>query len=580
MSIILLLSIALRLAATAYSLVIVTRFKDWRLGFLPLMFSLMTLRQIFTLAAQSTSWTTITLSHWTEIPGLMVSALCLFAVTYLDRFLADREHMESQLRESEHRYRTVVKSAPICIYEFDPNMTLLSMNPAGLRMLDLQDEKDILGCAFPKLLPQEEYQRLRPTLDRAQQGHSVQFDFHLIVRGQSKVFRQLLTPVVRIDGTVCKLVGLTLDLTHERTAAEALQRSEARLREAQRVAQIGSWDLDIPTNALTWSDEVYRIFEIDPNGFGASYDAFLQLVHPDDREFVNQVFTDSLKNRQPYNIVHRLLMPDGRMKFVHERCETIYDGQGNALRSIGTVQDITTQQETANELRQTLQHLHELTRQLERVREEERKSLARELHDEFGHTLTGLKFDLKKIQRHLSEGAIEHISPRIHSMLQTLDALFQTIRRVAGNLRPTLLDDLGLLAALDWQCQQVQRQTGITCYVECRNAQPLTRLTPDQATSLYRVAQEFLTNTVRHAQASSVMVKVWEQDDTLNLEIQDDGTGITHEDLLKSTSYGIRSMRERISLINGEFFITGHPEKGTQVRIKLPISPQGIKTSQ
>lgn len=121
----------------------------------------------------------------------------------------------------------------------------------------------------------------------------------------------------------------------------AMQKSESRLAEAQRIAHIGSWELDLTNNTLVWSDEVFRIFEIDPEKFGASYEAFLDLVHPDDRERVDTVYTESLKHGTPYEIVHRLQMGDGRIKFVHERCKTYYDKAGNPIRSIGTVQDMT-----------------------------------------------------------------------------------------------------------------------------------------------------------------------------------------------------------------------------------------------
>lgn len=122
---------------------------------------------------------------------------------------------------------------------------------------------------------------------------------------------------------------------------ERLRHSETRLREAQRLAQIGDWELDLSTNALFWSDEIYRIFEVDPAAFQPSYEGFLNLVHPDDREMVHRVYSDSIGQRTPYGITHRLLMQDGRIKIVHERGVTHYLSDGTPARSVGTVQDIT-----------------------------------------------------------------------------------------------------------------------------------------------------------------------------------------------------------------------------------------------
>jgi two-component system sensor histidine kinase/response regulator len=134
-------------------------------------------------------------------------------------------------------------------------------------------------------------------------------------------------------------------------AERDLLASEGRLNEAQRIAHIGNWELDLSTNALVWSAEVYRLFEIEMTDFGASYEAFLAAIHPDDRERVNQAYSDSLRSRVPYEIVHRLLMRDGRVKYVRERCETTFDSSGTPLRSVGTIQDITVPQLAAMALR-------------------------------------------------------------------------------------------------------------------------------------------------------------------------------------------------------------------------------------
>ena len=131
------------------------------------------------------------------------------------------------------------------------------------------------------------------------------------------------------------------DITARKRAEERLQRSERSLKEAQRIAHLGSWDFDLVRNVLTWSDEIYRIFEIDPEAFGASYDAFLNAIHPEDRELVNNAYSESVKSRNPYIIAHRLLMKDGRVKYVNEMGETYYREDGTPLRSFGIVHDIT-----------------------------------------------------------------------------------------------------------------------------------------------------------------------------------------------------------------------------------------------
>ena len=158
------------------------------------------------------------------------------------------------------------------------------------------------------------------------------------VRSLMKFYAKFAAQISKLSYSNLELARLVSD--HKR-AEERLHNSESRLNEAQRIAHIGSWELDLLTNRLEWSHEIYRIFEIDPKQFGATYEAFLYFVHPEDRDMVNRAYTDSVNNRIPYDIIHRLKFSDGRIKFVHERCETFYNEESKPIRSLGTVQDIT-----------------------------------------------------------------------------------------------------------------------------------------------------------------------------------------------------------------------------------------------
>jgi PAS domain S-box-containing protein len=150
-----------------------------------------------------------------------------------------------------------------------------------------------------------------------------------------------------------------VDITEYRQARQALEASATRLNEAQRLAKVGSWELDLTTNTLIWSDEIFRIFELDKEKFGASYEAFLNAIHPEDRDRVNRAYAESVADRTPYEIEHRLRMPDGRIKHVRESCNTYYDDAGKALRSVGTVQDITERKEAEEEIRRINASLEE-----------------------------------------------------------------------------------------------------------------------------------------------------------------------------------------------------------------------------
>ncbi|HEY6095404.1 MAG TPA: PAS domain S-box protein [Gallionellaceae bacterium] len=162
------------------------------------------------------------------------------------------------------------------------------------------------------------------------------------------------SPILR-DGKITGTVVAFSDISRQKADELALRNSRAQLQQAQHMAQLGSWELDLATNKLVWSDEIFRIFEIDASTFNATYEAFLNIVHPDDRERVNQAYVDSVAYRTPYHFEHRLLLGDGRIKHVLERGETIYDDNGHPLRSIGTVQDISEQKAIQEALRASME---------------------------------------------------------------------------------------------------------------------------------------------------------------------------------------------------------------------------------
>jgi diguanylate cyclase (GGDEF)-like protein/PAS domain S-box-containing protein len=236
------------------------------------------------------------------------------------------------------------------------------------------------------------------------------------------------------DRPISVLLGIR-DLTRARRQETELRQSRARLLEAQRMAQLGNWDLDLTNNTLAWSDEIYRIFEIDPAKFGASYEAFLGAIHPDDRERVNRAYTESVKNKTPYDIEHRLLMKDGRVKHVHERGETFYDDAGKPLRSVGTVQDITERKRTEEQLNylayyDTLTGLPNRALLLERLRQAAADA-------DRVHRLVAVMFlDLDRFKyindtlgHHVGDGLLKSVAGRLRDCVRPGD----TIARLGGD---------------------------------------------------------------------------------------------------------------------------------------------------
>jgi signal transduction histidine kinase len=211
--------------------------------------------------------------------------------------------------------------------------------------------------------------------------------------------------------------------------------------------------------------------------------------------------------------------------------------------------------------------LRELTAYLQTAREEERAYVAREIHDEFGQTLTALKMDLSWLARRLPQRQTD-LAAKVNAMAGLVDGAVNTVRRIATELRPGLLDDLGLVAAIEWQAQEFARRTGLT--VELHLGDQDLALDRDLATALFRIFQEALTNIARHAAATRVEIELVHQPDLLKLVVADNGKGIEPAQILAPRSLGLLGMRERARALGGDVVIEGSPGQGTTVTVRIP----------
>ena len=220
----------------------------------------------------------------------------------------------------------------------------------------------------------------------------------------------------------------------------------------------------------------------------------------------------------------------------------------------------------------SLAQLRALTARLQTVREDERTRVAREVHDELGQALTAIKLEFTALLRDLR--AVEGpVSQRSQSILKLLDEAIQSIRRIATELRPGILDDIGLVAAVEWAAEEFQARTGIKCHLNQPDAD--IGMDTETATALFRIVQETLTNVARHANSTEVNIRLADEHGQLILEVRDNGRGISEEQLSGNRSLGILGMRERVLLIGGELTISGSPGQGTIVRVRIPHSDGG-----
>ncbi len=245
-----------------------------------------------------------------------------------------------------------------------------------------------------------------------------------------------------------------------------------------------------------------------------------------------------------------------------------------SLMAIGTA--VASHTHVEKELQLAHARLRSEARRTQIAAEEERRRIARELHDEFGQALTGLKFDLAwfgmKLTRSVAPTGSTDLLRKVQAMSGSVDALLEAVRATAASLRPAMLDDLGLVPALECLAMTFQHRTDARCAIDVAPELSSKALPSETSAALFRIAQELLTNVMRHAAASQVRMRLYQEDGRVTLEVTDNGKGITRERMTMPHSLGLRGMQERVSLLGGHFHIAGTSGVGTTARASVPVA--------
>jgi PAS domain S-box-containing protein len=362
--------------------------------------------------------------------------------------------------------------------------------------------------------------------------------------------------------------SLMAEIEERKSTVRALRKVRDSLSEAQRIAHLGNWDWDIVNDKLYWSDEIYRIFGLNPQEFGATYEAFMRSVHPDNRKDVQKAVDRALGERTPYSIDHRVVLPDGAERMVHEQGEVVLDEDGKPVRMMGTVQDITERKEAEEELRVSREELRHLSAQLLEAQERERKRVARELHDGLGQTLSAMKFRIENTIGDLDTEGQTESTDALKNLVSMAQRAVEEVRRISKNLWPSMLDDLGLLPTISWFCREFGEM-----HPHVRIEREMTvqedRVPVALKITIYRVLQEAMNNVARHSGASEVSLALKEEDGRLHLTIRDNGAGFDTASTAPregvDRGLGLASMKERTALSSGKLSIESRPGSGTTI---------------
>ncbi|MFY8109846.1 MAG: PAS domain S-box protein [Bacteroidia bacterium] len=256
--------------------------------------------------------------------------------------ITERKTAELNAKNEKERLQTLIETIPDLVWLKDPTGKYILCNPQFSKLYNME-ASEMVGISDYELMNKELADHYSEIDKQALEANEPVKSIGQMSRPgyeEDLIVETFKTKLFDTEGNLVGILGVGRDLTEITSASNALVESERKLKEAQHFAKMGNWELNFKTNSLLWSDEVYKIFEIDKSIFSATYEAFINAIHPDDRELVNSLYTNSLKSKKPYDVIHRLLMPDGRIKYVQEKCSSSFDENGEPIRSVGTVQDI------------------------------------------------------------------------------------------------------------------------------------------------------------------------------------------------------------------------------------------------
>jgi PAS domain S-box-containing protein len=486
--------------------------------------------------------------------------------------VTERVRAEEAVRRSEEHFRLVINTIPAMAWSVRPDGVVDFLNQRWLDYAGLSLEeyvKDPMGPIHPDDVPRV----LEKWHARMATGEGYEDEMRLRrADGEFRWFLVRTEPLRDEQGNLVKWYGTSTDIEDRKQAEERLRHGEVQLAQAQRLAHIGSWDWDLRTNRVTWSDELYRIFGLQPGTISVAGEVD-RFIHPDDLDLGWHIVKRAIASKEPYDYYHRIIRSDGTERIARSRGSIVIDERGEPIKVFGATQDVTELKQAEAKLKETSKQLRALSASRQTAREEESKRIAREIHDELGGALTSWRWDLEEIREVVGEpldsSQVASLRTKIDAMIKLTETTLDTVRKLSSELRPTALE-VGLVEALEWQALQFRERTGIAVELVC----PMQKVDLDNgaATAVFRILQEALTNIQRHAQATQVTITCWEESQRFILTIKDNGRGITESEKSASQSLGLLGMSERAQLAGGEINIENAEGGGTRIMVSIPLT--------
>jgi len=491
--------------------------------------------------------------------------------------IAERTRVERALRESDERFVKAFRLSPLmmAIARYDDGR-IFEVNDAFLRTYGY-DRAEVIGRSTTELglwadASQRESVMSAMAADGALHGHE------LSVRTKSGALLDLLMFAEPLELAGERWVlSAAYDQTARKKSEQAVLEQQLLLEQAERLSHTGSWQWRPRDGRMVWSKELYRIHGQAAETFTPSYEAWLALVHPQDRAVVKAAIDQCVANRSSFSVEHRIVRPDGETRYLRSAgyCENSLSDTGQRLTGYAT--DITHQRQAEQALRAARQELEALSRKLVQVQEAERNALSRELHDRVGQNLTamGISLDLVRARLEADHGVAhrDELLGRLEDAAVLLEAIVGSVENLVSELRPPILDELGVGPAIEWYAAEFATRTGI--HIRIPRFDPIPRLAEESELALFRIVQEALTNVAKHARARVVELSCRSTADAYVLSICDDGVGPPDAGAPKGNEpgFGLAIMRERALAVGGTFEFVARPAGGACAIVRLPVRP-------
>ena len=456
---------------------------------------------------------------------------------------------------------------------------------------------DILGKRYDEIVNRPMVGFIHPSSRDAYRRHMenmlttgmncFHMELQIEARAKQPVWGLYVGTVVRkqMTGVPEYYIAQIIDITATKNSQQSLLDNEkaliatsAALANAQRIAKLGSWTWEPAEGAIRWSAEMCRILgipvgqKVKAGSSGMVLPAYWRRIHPDDRQVAFTIVRSALRARKKISFYHRIVQGDGgAIRYVQLEAEPEYGVDGQVLRAAGIIQDITEQKSTEDALNATQQRLRSLVAHQGKAIEEERKRIARDVHDELGQMLAAMSIGLEGMK--LMKPALDRQTAEILRLQSIVKSTIETVRYVTRKLRPPAID-LGIIPSVTLLAEEFSLRHEIPCHLEIEGEQQVEKESPP-TDAIYRVVQEALTNIARHASATQCSIHLTFRINEMVIVITDNGCGFDFESKNISGGFGLMGMRERILSEGGRIDVKTHPGEGTVITISLLLMHAG-----